>query len=106
MLIPVIFFCLVTIASGEAATNATPPIPEITSPMFLGLIGVIAIILWVPFFILFRALRDKEKWKDYPLAMPKGSVRVGYRQEKGADSMNLRLKYLIDLRNLRKAQVR
>ena len=30
----------------------------------------------IPFFILFRALRDKDKWKDYPLAMPKGSVRA------------------------------
>ena len=95
------------IASAEEATNATAPILVITSfKTLLALIVVIPVTCLLPFFILFRALRDKEKWKDYPLAMPKGSVRVGYRQEKGADSMNLRLKYLIDLRNLRKAQVR
>ena len=66
----------VGITSANGATNATPPISEITSPMFLTLIGVIAIILWLPFFILFCALRDKEKWKDSPLALPKGSVRA------------------------------
>ena len=74
--IAILFFCFVAIASAEEATNATPPISEITSPNFLGLIGVIAIILWVPFFAVFFALRNMEKWKDYPLAMPKGSVRA------------------------------
>ena len=71
-----LLLCFVAIASAEEATNATPSISEITSPMFLKLIGVIAIILWLPFFAVFLALRNREKWKDYPLAMPKGSVRA------------------------------
>ena len=75
-LIPLIFFCFVAIASAEEATDAAPPIPEITSPMFLILIGVISVVCLLPFFVVFLALRDREKWKDYPLAMPKGSVRA------------------------------
>ena len=71
-----LLLCFVAIASAEEATNATPSISEITSPIFLKLIGVIAIILWLPFFVVFFALRDREKWEDYPLAMPAGSVRA------------------------------
>lgn len=85
-----LLFCFVAIASAEEATNAAPSISEITSIMFLTLIGVIAIILWVPFFIAFCALRE-------------GFLILLSNEQK--NSMNLRLKYLTDLRNLRKAQV-
>ena len=76
-LIPVIFFCFVAIASAEEATNVTLPISMITSfKTLLTLIILIPVICLVPFFIAFFAFRDKDKWKDYPLAMPKGSVRA------------------------------
>lgn len=76
-LIPVIFFCFVAIASAEEATNVTLPISMITSfKTLLTLIILIPVICLVPFFIAFRAFRDNDRWKDYPLAMPKGSVRA------------------------------
>jgi amino acid transporter len=67
----------VAIASAEEATNATAPIQMITSfKTLLTIIVVIPAIFLVPFFVVYFTLLDKEKWKDYPLAMPKGSVRA------------------------------
>lgn len=77
-LIPVIFFCFVAIASAEEATNVTSLISVMSSSpgWGLGLLFMVAAILMVTFFAIYFTLRDKEKWKDYPLAMPKGSVRA------------------------------
>lgn len=77
-IIAILLFFFVAIASAKEATNVTSLISVMSSSpgWGLGLILVVAAILLIPFFVVYCTLRDKEKWKDYPLAMPKGSVRA------------------------------
>lgn len=65
------------VASAKEETNVTSPILMMNSPLWvLLLIIVLSAIFLLPLFVVYFNLHDKDKWKDYPLALPKGSVRA------------------------------
>ncbi|MHC1624330.1 MAG: hypothetical protein ACXQTR_07080 [Candidatus Methanospirareceae archaeon] len=69
----VLFFTAFTVAvaSADEATNVTSPILMMNSPGWnLLLIIVLSVIFLLPFFVVYFNLHDKDKWEDYPLALP------------------------------------
>ncbi len=78
LIIAIIFFCFVAIASANEATNVTLPISKITSAgagWILGLIGIVALVLIAPVIIIIGLLR-KNLQSEHALGLPKHSVRA------------------------------